>query len=363
MALRVCYVITAMGYGGAERLLVNSCNKLVEQGYTIHIIYLKPINDLIPDLDQRITSRLIPYKSIFSFGKKLRAEINAFNPDVVHTHLGHADLLGLFALRKQKLKKFCTLHNVYYKWNFVDNIIFFAYRWLFRILSQPVNVIGISSAVAQHAIDTYGVEPSYVFFVPNSIPENPSPQSSQVDEHSFLKPNNHSILFIGRLRVQKSVDTLINAAKILRDKLDNFNIYIVGEGELEENLKDLSISLSVDDCVHFVGTTNHVHFYLSQCDVLVLPSVFEGLPTVVLEAFRAKTPVIASNIDGSTDLVKEGVSGFLFNVGSPDDLAEKILKFYSMENKNELSTNAYNSFIENYTIDKYVNQHIRLYNS
>jgi len=352
-----------MGYGGAERLLVNSCNKLIDLDNEIHIIYLKPIDDLIMDLDSRITSSFVSYKSIISFGNAIRAEIKKFKPAIVHTHLGHADLFALFALRKVPLKKFCTLHNVYYKWNYLDKIIFLAYKWLFKYISPSVNVIGISETVADHAINTYGAEPTQVFFIPNSIPAEPATQSSMPDKSSFIEHCPLSIIFIGRLRVQKSVDTLIEAAKILKGRLNFFNIYIIGEGELDEKLKKLADKLEVTDCVHFVGTTNHIHYYLEQSDVLVLPSVFEGLPTVILESFRAKTPVIASRIDGSKDLVKENYNGFLFDVRSSQNLADKIIKFYSLNDKDSLAKNAYSTFINNYTIDKYVSQHLTLYNS
>jgi glycosyltransferase involved in cell wall biosynthesis len=89
-------------------------------------------------------------------------------------------------------------------------------------------------------------------------------------------------------------------------------------------MQSLTRDLELQDYVEFKGTINNPEQYLSACDLFVLPSVFEGLGLVIIEAFRAGLPVIASNLEGPSEIIKNMKNGILFEASSSNDLASKI---------------------------------------
>jgi glycosyltransferase involved in cell wall biosynthesis len=349
----ICYIITAMDFGGAEKLLVNTSNLLVKK-HRIHIIYLKGTAKLEPLLDPLITLHKVELG--LTCAVKVRSLLLTIGPDIIHTHLGHADLIGLFASRKLPAKLFCTMHNVWFKWNKTDYIFFKLYKILFKTVASHCKVTCVSRAITYHVRHNLGVKQENVILLPNAIPDKELELSKlQAREKLGIHENEFIVLFIGRLRIQKSVDTLINSAVYLKKNIPALKILLVGEGHLKEELELLTTKLGVEKVVEFKGVTLSPDNYLRASDVFVLPSVFEGLPTVLLEAFRAAVPVVASDIDGSNDLIKSGQNGLLFKVKDSHDLAEQIIKLYTNSNyASTIAANGNQNFKDKYTIEKYV---------
>ncbi|MDO1445149.1 glycosyltransferase family 4 protein [Rhodocytophaga aerolata] len=344
-----------MDFGGAEKLLVNTSNILVKR-HTIHIIYLKGEAKLQPLLDPQITLHKVNLGP--SCITPLRTLLKSIKPDVIHTHLGHADLIGLFASRNLAAKLFCTMHNVWFKWNRIDYLIFYLYRILFRTVARHCKVTCVSRAIMHHVIHTLGVKKENVVLLPNAIPDRIEEESKlQAREELKIGKNDYVVLFIGRLRIQKSVDTLISSAIHLKSYIPFLKILIVGEGHLREELELLSAKLDLEQIVEFRGVTLTPNKYLQASDVFVLPSVFEGLPTVILEAFRASIPVIASDIDGTNDLIEHTVNGLLFQAKDTQKLAEHIKCLYNDSSyAATIGKSGNKSFKNKYTIEKYVEQ-------
>src|SRR5258706_15539897 len=113
----ICHIITAFGFGGAEKLLVDLIN-IQSKNHAVHVVYLKGE----PLLKTMLTSPVQLHKTDLDFrcAGRLRRFIKMLKPDVIHTHLGHADLIGLWACRGLNVKRFCTMHNIWFKWNWKD---------------------------------------------------------------------------------------------------------------------------------------------------------------------------------------------------------------------------------------------------
>jgi glycosyltransferase involved in cell wall biosynthesis len=142
------------------------------------------------------------------------------------------------------------------------------------------------------------------------------------------------LLFVGRLVEVKGAQYLIEAMPEVVRQVPGVQVLIVGEGDLSRELRALVRSLRLDGCVRFLGrvSRNEVPAYLAMCDWLVVPSVVdaagqaEGMPVVLLEAFAAGRPIIASRVGGIPDLVVEGENGFLARQGNVVDLARQIVR-------------------------------------
>lgn len=356
----ICQIITTLVYGGAERLLVNFSNILAEN-HELHIIYLKEEPKLKPFLNEKIEVHFVPLG--WDCAVEIRRLVRSLNPDVVHTHLGHADLIGMWACRGLGVRLFCTMHNVYFKWNWIDKIIFFAYFMSFKTYAKRCKVSCISNAVAKHVKKTLGVSEKNISINFNAIPDLLQTASKpQLRTELGINEFDFVLLTVGRLRIQKSQEILLRAIPLIRDKVNNLKVLIVGEGELKESLQSLSRDLKIEDIVEFVGGTNYPEKYLAACDVFVLPSVFEGLPTVVLEAFRASIPVIASNIDGTNELIQDGMNGLLFKSKDYHELASSVLRLYHSDLLREkLGKEGHKAYQSNFNISVYAKEIESLY--
>ncbi|MCK4792254.1 MAG: glycosyltransferase, partial [Desulfobacteraceae bacterium] len=136
------------------------------------------------------------------------------------------------------------------------------------------------------------------------------------------------VLFVGSLIKQKNVPSLLKAAVIVAVRHPETTFLICGEGRDRNNLEALSEKLGLKGNIFFLGNVPHTMLpsYYHACDLFVLPSHYEGLPKVLLEAALAKKPVIATNVTGSQDAVLDNVTGFLVHPDSHEELAEKIIQ-------------------------------------
>ena len=358
--MKICHIITALGYGGAERLLVNTVN-LHCQNHEIHIIYFKGENQLIKYLDPSVKVQHIPLG--FKCPRLVRQQLKKINPDIVHTHLGHADLIGLWACRRLKVKKFCTMHNIWFKWSGFDRMIFAVYQLFFRTIARDCIVICISKSVQNHVRKRLGVSPGKSPLLYNSIP-NIVLDSTRIELQQGLQinPENFNILFIGRLSLQKSVATLLYAIDKLKADIKHLKVFIIGEGYELEKLQQICIEKRLTEIVEFRGVTPEPEKYFESCDIFVLPSVFEGLGIVILEAFRSKLPVIASNLEGPSELIENGENGFLFPAGNHHVLSEKIRELYENQNlRQKIALEGFKSFENKFEIRQYTDQLEKLY--
>ncbi len=320
--VRILQVITSLTHGGAEHLLVNVVNRLVRR-HEVTVVYLKGEPFLLPRIDPAVQVIRAPLGP--STVRFLRALMQSTRPDVLHTHLPHADFLGLGAsLGVPGTRRVSTLHNIWYKWDYRDYAVFAGYRILYAVVVPDTDVIAISASVARHAATRLGVPASRLHLFRNTIPETVAAPNRGVARGELgLRPEDFVVLFVGRLTRQKSVHTLIEAAGQLRHRVPALKVLLVGEGRgyKEEELIALTASANLGDIVRFCGRTDAPERYLAAADVFVLPSVFEGLGLVVLEAFRAGVPVIASDVEGPAELIENGRNGLLFPPSDDQRLA------------------------------------------
>ena len=146
----------------------------------------------------------------------------------------------------------------------------------------------------------------------------------------FLEEKNYRfdpfILFVGYLQEVKGAKYLIDAFREVSDDFPEFKLVIIGDGSEKEALENKVSGIGLGNKVEFkgklpLGETKEV---MRRCYCLVLPSLSEGLPRVILEAMALAKPVIASNVGGIPDLVKNSRTGFTFSPGNSSELAERL---------------------------------------
>ncbi|REK69275.1 glycosyltransferase family 4 protein [Paenibacillus paeoniae] len=135
------------------------------------------------------------------------------------------------------------------------------------------------------------------------------------------------ILSIGELTKRKNHELAIRAVSKLKNK--NYVYLICGNGDLKDYLREASKNLNIEENVRFLGFRNDIPEICAASDIFVFPSFQEGLPVSIMEAMSAGLPIICSSIRGNTDLIENGINGFLFDVSDINDFSKKIEKLSS----------------------------------
>jgi glycosyltransferase involved in cell wall biosynthesis len=323
--LRVMQLISSLEVGGAERLLIN----LVKSAQTDDVKLVTVVmNDQVdPNLRQELECLGHPVYFLDRpqghqhprYLWQLLRLIRNHRIDVVHAHNGGSKLWGfLCKLAMPRLQLIFTVH--------ATNIIPRLSKWQLRAHRRLIDChVAISKAVESECRNA-GID--RVEQIYNGIPvgrfARPAPKQTR-------KGGPFRLVNVARLQhTIKGQDVLLQALKRCHDHGLDFHCQFVG-GVYEYNRKSFS---HLQQLVQGLGLANNVEFiinqsdippYLHQADLFVLPSRYEGLGLVILEAMAAEVPVVASRIDGPQELIRDGVTGFLFEMGNPEALAERIL--------------------------------------
>ncbi len=150
-------------------------------------------------------------------------------------------------------------------------------------------------------------------------------------EPERLTPADHEgpgqrLLFVGRLTAGKGIEVLLEAILALRGRLPDLTLTVVGDGPRRSDLENQSRARGLADHVSFVGAKNQdeVAKLLTDHDIFVLPSFAEGVPVVLMEAMGAGLPVVATQVGGMTELIDDGISGFLVRPFDAEQLGDRV---------------------------------------
>ena len=173
--------------------------------------------------------------------------------------------------------------------------------------------------------------------------------------------NRKVVLYVGRLSVQKGIDNLIKAFRIVSEKNDNALLYIIGEGPELSNLINLSINLDLSDKVIFLGKVpdSEMETLYSIANVFVMPSVSEPFGIVALEAIASNVPTIVSSQSGVSEVIKNTLKVDFWDTEQMADLILGLINYN--EANNEITKNAYKE-LDSITWDKAAEKFIEIYN-
>jgi glycosyltransferase involved in cell wall biosynthesis len=160
--------------------------------------------------------------------------------------------------------------------------------------------------------------------IPNAVAEESFARRLDPSARAALEDGSGRAIAVvpARLDVQKGHADLLEAARHLPD----VRFLCVGDGDLLQDLKDRARVLGVEDRVSWLGFRTDIDELLGSCDLVVLPSLYEGFPLALIEAMAAGKPVVATDIGGTRELVVDGVTGLLVPPAAPRELAEAVKK-------------------------------------
>jgi glycogen(starch) synthase len=273
------------------------------------------------------------FRQLYGPQAAIIAPILAARADVVHVHLGE-DLAvlptGAAAAKLHRLPLVLTVHTSLHHTLAVSDLR----SAVLKTLGGQIERWGEHSAEAVLVITprlsklliSDGAAENRIHVIPPGV--NPSLFEGPFED-PFSGVGRPRVLFVGRLAPQKGVDTLVAAAGLLKDPCAQ--VLLVGDGPERKALERETERLGVGDRLHFVGFVTHDRLpaAMAHADVLVLPSLYEELGTVLLEAMQAGLPIVASETGGIPDVIEDGVNGLLVPPGDPEALARGIDRILS----------------------------------
>lgn len=207
------------------------------------------------------------------------------------------------------------------------------HRLLYRAGARLVNgIIAVSDDTARSFQRTVGHVGGQVTVVCNAVDTDRYPATIDRDAVRAglgLTPHDHVMTMVGTFKRQKGHVHLLDAASSVSGQLADLHLVLVGDGELAEDVRVRVAALGLDDRVHLLGTRRDVPELLAASDSFVLPSLWEGLPVALVEAMASRLPVIATDVNGTSQVMVAGVTGWLVPPGDADALARAMVELVS----------------------------------
>ncbi len=310
--IKIIFVTAALEIGGAEKFFYDLLKNLDRENFEPYLVTVVGGGILEKDFQNLniptyiYGRRRIKYiGGIFQFFE-LWNLFEKIKPDIVHTQLFAPDLWGRLAASLARVPIIITTEqNVNIDQSDLREFL------KKRTYTLADVTVAISTAVKKYALKRYNIPENKIVIIPNDVDTEKIEQAVALAKTVTLPAKTKKIILnVGRLAPQKGQKYLLAAFALLPQK-NNCELWIAGEGRERKELEDQVKSLGIEEQVKFLGVRHDITNLLSQADLFVFPSLWEGLGIAVLEAAIARVPIIASNIDGLVDIIKNSENGIL----------------------------------------------------
>ena len=325
---KILYVITALGVGGAENLLVDVCSVLKDNN-EITVVFLNDLRDYEKQLvDMGIDVIFLDLKNLgfLRCVSELKRILRERKIQIVHTHLPAADTVGRAAvLFIPEVEIISTIHNsdTWKKSYNPKYMLLKAFNFFTVNFFRKVRLIAVSESVKKYCEKYEHISKKKITVIYNFIDYSNSLKSDS-DFTPIPRGDSFKLLTVARLEPDKGHIFLLRALEELKKKNINVFLTVLGEGSLRGALEKFATEHNLSDNVTFPGNKKNVYDYLKDTNLFVLPSLNEGQSIAVLEAFYCRTPVLTSDIPANSELLHGGEYGVLFESENESDLANKI---------------------------------------
>ncbi|MEJ5250302.1 MAG: glycosyltransferase family 4 protein [Armatimonadota bacterium] len=234
------------------------------------------------------------------------------------------------------------------------------YEWIEKILLKRHSVVAIVSPHQREIVLRYSVTSHQIQYIPTAIDVDgipPAYERHSLREQIGIEGYASIAGIIGRLSVEKGHRYALEAFHELLQERTQVCLLIVGEGRERPVLEKYASRIGISRHVHFLGERADARQIIGALDLMILPSLTEGIPNVILEAFAYKTPVVATAVGGVLELVKDSETGWLVPRRNPQALAQAIREALSNpEEARRRAENAYRHLLANFTVEKQVDK-------
>lgn len=363
--IRIMYVILGLETGGLEKIVFNLISSLNKDKYLLYICCL----DKLGSLSSRLVSRgikvvlvkrkpgidlVLPFRLASLFKKeKIR---------IVHPHNECAYFYGLLGA---KLARVPIVIYTEHSRPTPDTKRLMIMR---KILSLATDkIVTVSDSLKKKLTIYEKISPHRIKVIVNGADSkifSPKNNGSKMKKELGLNYSDLILGIVARLYPEKNHRCLLSAFSYVVKEIPNVKLIIVGDGEMKGELEKLTLDLKLDKNVIFLGNREDVPEILSIFDIFILPSLREGLPLSLIEAMAMAKPIVATNVGGNHELVRDSVNGLLVPSGDSKSLSTAIVSLLRDKKRMQIMGEAGRRFFEqNYTLDRMVKNYEDIYDS
>ena len=326
----ILHLISSEGFYGAESMLVNLARALNANDCQTIVGVFQNSHNPHTEVGQRgreagLTVEIIPCDGQIDRNsvRHIRGIIDQYGVDVVHTHGSKANFYGALAAGSLRVPLVATYHMAWpdrdlrlYLYHLVDRLILRRFR----------RIVAVSDAVAR-SLSHAGLSRRKITTVANGI--DVLPFMSHLQGGRSQNENRTVLGLVGRLTPHKGHCHLIEIAPALLADFPEVVFHFIGDGPERSNLEQMVRTRGLEDRILFLGYKTDMPAVYSSIDILLLPSISEGMPMTLIEALAAGRPVIASRVGDIPKLIRHGETGLLVGPGDRTALEMTIRQLLS----------------------------------
>jgi glycosyltransferase involved in cell wall biosynthesis len=306
-------LIDSLTWGGAETLLADYASAAREAGIEVSVAYLNERSQTAGRLRELgIEPVRVPIDSLLGRRdrRRVREHIASVQPDLLHTHLGYADLLGGLAARHLDLPTVSSIHVMEWGGSLREWV---KHRLMFSARRHcAARVITVSEAARHRYLEASRDRPDHVVTVHNGIRAATEPDRGlRLRSELGIDAEDIVLAMVTVLRPGKGHDLAALAIRALRESYPNLKLLVLGDGPGRAEVeRQLGVA---GDAVVMAGFRNDVLGVLDGVDILVHPSRIDAFPTALLDALAARVPIVATAVGGIPEIVTDGETGLLLD--------------------------------------------------
>jgi len=320
--------------GGLQQVIVNICRTIDRNIFNVTVLCLRDFGEYLPEIEAlgiKVVLVSETIKTDYFLFYKIAKILRAYDIDIVHTHNTQPFIDGTLAALFARVK---TIIHTDHARSFPDKRRYMFAEWLMAHFAYKV--VGVSDHTTENLANYEHIPKKKLTTIVNGIDDTKFKVHVDRDKKLIelgLRKNGPIIGLGVRLSKQKGLTYLIQAMPSIIKCFKDISLLIAGKGALLKSLKREVCELGIDNYVFFVGPRIDMHEIIQLLDIYVLPSLWEGLPMVLLEAMASGCPVVATNVGGNASVINNRENGVLVEPGNPNLLASEIIDLLSSAEK------------------------------
>lgn len=379
--MHVLLLNTQMAAGGAQKAMLLLARGLKEAGHTVTLVTMYDTDDYVTifeaeygleiidlRLKQEGNTSLNPF--VTSIGilhglYRLYRLMRDIRPDLLQTFTHYSNIIGPFI---------AWLAGVPVRVSSQRSLLADRPRWLLTLDRLVANsflvhkMTAVSNQTKQFCCIEQGIHPSKLLTIYNGIDNEKYqmdllPEQQQTLRSAVNLTNEDTIILtVARLSIEKGHRYLLESVPLIHQLVPNAHFLLVGEGQLEAELRQEVKAHGLESHVHFLGMRQDIPELLAMSQLFILPSLSEGLPNVLLEAMSADVPVVATDLGSCREIITNGQDGLLVPPGDTEMLAQAAITL--LQDRKLASTLAQagrKRVVDNFSVSKSVEAYISLY--
>jgi len=360
--MRICYILTRSdALGGVQVHVKNFAKKMKSEGHEVNIIlggegpyYQMLVTEGFSVISLKyLKQKINPFYDLLALIEIIKY-VKAINPEILSTHSSKAGVLGRLASYILGIPSLFTAHG----WAFTEGVSRFN-QYLYSKIETAMaplskKIITVSNYDFNLAIERKIVPQDKLIAIHNGMPE------ISMDLYANVVGKKVKIIMVARFDHQKDHLTLLTSLSEIKH-LD-WDLDLIGDGPLFDEIKNSASFLGINERINFVGQVEDVVPYLKDSQIFTLISNWEGLPRSIIEAMRSGLPIIATDVAGVKEMVGDEINGYLIPRKDVKTLAKRLESMINNQQvRLEMSKQSLKIFKEEFTLEKTFNKTFDVY--